>query len=57
MLELHDDWFSVTLFKEQESPVKGHNCGFLPLVFLENKALEFSKWALRAGTVRNEWLK
>ena len=54
----------------QESPVKGHNCGFLPLIFpnlghlercnpliVENKAFDLSKKALRAVTARNEWLK
>ena len=59
--------------KRQEGSAKGHNCGFLPLVFqnlgdferytpspqflVENKAFYSSKMALRAGTTRNNWLK
>ena len=58
--------------KGQESPVKGHNCGFLPHIFLnlhppkwymflqffvKNKAFCFSKRALHAGTVCNKWLR
>ena len=59
--------------KRQESPVKGHICGFVPFIFpnlehvdywvfsrefsVESKAFHFSKKALRAGTARNKWLK
>ena len=58
--------------KRQEGSAKGHNCGFLPLVFpnlgdferytppqflVENKTFYSSKMALRASTTRNNWLK
>ena len=61
--------------KKAKSPVKGKNCGFLPLIFrafrtlhflkryvlskilIKKKAFYFSKRALRAGKLRNKWLK